>query len=221
MALDLSTDYLAVDLYEPITIVSRRTAPGTHQEDVKVSRSFWGQLTTKELAASSGAAVRMESAVDVPRALLEDYAYKPGDQIINQDNETYNIYTASKDAAWYRFVVYNPKIAYDLRHEVDWFDIAVTKDASGASVVDGESLLYESVTSRVQWDIAKPSEYAGRTGEERQAIIYSSERLYLTHNSIARWVEPETNILYEFDIIDWRVTDRLDELMQIRVVAKP
>lgn len=223
MPLDLSDDYRCVDLYEAVTITSRATAPTLHSEEVEVARAFRRKLSYRELAASAGAAIRMETAIDVPMALTPDYTWKPGDTLTDSNDNTYNIYIAESDptTAFWSFVLYNPKIAYDLRHVVNWYDHDKTKDASGASYSEGLILLYEDICSRVQWTTATPAKYADRTGEERRAIIYSSQRLFLKHDSIARWQEPETDIDYIFDVENWTMTERLDELMQIAVVARP
>lgn len=223
MPLDLSDDYLCVDLYEPVTITSRATAVGSHIESIEVARAFRRKLSYRELAASAGAAIRMETAIDVPMALTPGYTWKPGDTLTDSEENTYNIYIAESDptTAFWSFVLYNPKIAYDLRHLVTWYDHEKIKDASGASYSEGTHLLYSDISSRVQWTTTTPSSYADRTGEDRRATIYSSQRLYLKHDSYAQWTEPETDINYIFDIENWTMTERLDELMQINVVARP
>lgn len=223
MPLDLSDDYLTVDLEEPVTLVWRATAHATHNEELEVSHSFWGPLTHKELGATAGCAVRMESAVDIPKKLLGAYTFKPGDQMVNQDDDTYNIYSVSRDAgtAFWRFLVYNPKIAYDLRHSIDVYDLQMEKDAAGAAYVGSEVLIYSAVSCRVQWQSERPGTYADRTDVEREGVIYSSQRLYLPQNALIRWTDPDTNIPYELDYLESHMSDRLDELQQIRVVHRP
>lgn len=223
MAIDLSDDYKTVDLYEPVTLVSRSTAPATHDEEREVTHAFRGALTYRELAATSGAAVRMEAAFDIPKKLINDYVWKPGDTLTDQNDNLYNIFNAQVDpgTAFWRFIVYNPKIAYDLRHTIDVYDYTMAKDASGAAYKDGEHLLYEDISCRVQWQTVRPGKFADRTGEDREAIIYSSQRLYLTHNSVIEWADPDTNEVCVFDVESWSMTDRLDELMQIAVRLKP
>ena len=223
MAIDLSTDYKTVDLAEAVTLVSRATAPNTHEEQLEVSHTFWGPLTHKELAATGGCAVRMEAAVDIPKKLLVDYVFKPGDQLINQDDDTYNIYSVARDpgTAFWRFLVYNPKIAYDLRHIADVYDIGMAKDASGAAYADSRTLVYESLSCRVQWQNERPAKYADRTGMEATAIIHSSQRLRVPHNALFVWTDPETGEMYELEYEDAYTPDRLDELQKIKVVLRP
>lgn len=223
MPLDLSDDYKTVDLAESVRLISRATAANTHDEALEVSHSFWGPLTHRELNATAGCAVRMESAIDIPQKLLAGYTFKPGDQLLNQDDEAYNIYSVQRDpgTAFWRFLVYNPKVAYDLRHEIDVFNLEVGKDAAGAGTVDVETLVYAGISCRVQWTGGKPSTYAGRTGETHTATIYLSQRLYLKNNYLIRWADDVQNKVWEFDVIDWAMSDRLDELMQVRVEARP
>lgn len=223
MALDLSDDYLCVDLYEPVTLVSRATARGTHDETVQVARAFRRGLTYKELGASAGAAIRMETAFDVPATLTEGYTWKPGDTLTDEDDNRYNIYSAVKDpgTAFWSLVVFNPKIAYDLRHLIDVYRKEMTKDASGAAYSDYETLLYSDIACRVQWTGERGGMVAGRTGDEKTATIYCDERLYLDHNCIVKWTDPATSTPYVFSLEEWVMADRIDELMQIRAKVKP
>lgn len=221
MAIDLSDDYKTVDLAEAVRLISRATTPQSHDEALEVSHSFWGPLTHRELNATAGCAVRMESAIDIPQKLLKGYTFKPGDQLLNQDDETYNIYSVQRDpgTAFWRFLVYNPKIAYDLRHEMDVYNLEVGKDAAGAGTVDAETLVYSSISCRLQWDTGKPATHIGRTGEMLEGVIYSSQRLYLKNNHLIRITDEQK--AWELDVVDWSMTDRLDELMRIRVRATP
>jgi hypothetical protein len=223
MPLDLSEDYLAVDLYEPITLVSVATAPGTHSEERSVSRAFRRGLTTKEMQASSGAYVRMDTAFDVPMKLTQGYNWKPGDTLTDGEENSFVIYTATKDptTAFWSLVVYDPKIAYDLRHEIDVYEKQFNKDASSAPISDAETLLYSDVSCRVQWQVERGSTFSDRSGESKEATIYSSQRLYLNHNCVINWTDPDTSINYIFDVKEWKTADRLDELMAIRVEARP
>lgn len=223
MSLDLSDDYLCVDIYEAVTLNSRATALGEHSESTPVSRAFRRKLTNRELTASAGAAVRMESAFDVPMKLTTGYAWKPGDTLTDADNVTYNIYTADKDptTAFWSFVVYNPKIAYQLQHIIDVFDISPDKDAAGAAVFNYETLMYEDVACRVQWVSGAPGMNAGAIGEVEEAIIILGERLRLTNNSQIRWYDPDYSKMRYFNIQNWKMPDRLDELMQVSVKVVP
>ncbi len=223
MALDLSDDYLCVDLYEPVTINSRATAVGSHSESVEVSRAFRRKLTNRELTASAGAAVRMESAFDVPMTLTTGYTWKPGDTLTDGDNVTYNIYTADKDptTAFWSFVVYNPKIAYQLQHTIDVYDISPDKDAAGTATFTYETIMYEDIACRVQWQDGGPGVTAGAVGEVEKAIIILGERLRLTNNSQIRWYDSDYSKMRYFDIKNWKMPDRLDELMQVAVEARP
>lgn len=223
MPLDLSDDYKTVDLYEPVTLVSRATAPGTHNEQISVARAFRRGLTTRELQASAGAAVRMETVFDVPETLVEGYTWKPGDTLTDEDENQYNIYNAVKDPgmAFWAFTVYNPKIAYDLRHTIDVFDLVIDKDSAGAATVHSEVPLALNVSCRVQWQSFMPGVHAGASGEIGKAVIILGEQLYLSHDTLIRWYESATKKLWTFEVKEWKNPDRLDELMQVRVEAVP
>lgn len=223
MSISIANDYLCVDFPEAVTITSVATTRNAHSESHEVAKAFRRGLATKEMAASSGAAVRMDTVFDVPMALTTDYEWKPGDTLLDADDNRFNIYTATKDptTAFWSFVVYNPKIAYDLRHEIDVYETQMEKDAASAPYVVSENLLYSAISARVQWQSEGVGIYSNRKGDLKEAIIYSSQRLYITHDCTVHWVDPNTNISYVFDIQDWRMSDRLDELMQIRVIVQP
>lgn len=218
MSVDLSTDYLTVDLKEAVTLNSR-TNSGNNT--LAVTHAFRGELTTKEQHATGGIAVRLEAAYDVPLTLISSYTWKPGDTLTDSLGNVLNIYSASRDAAWWRFLVYNPTIAYDLRHEIDVYDLKMDKDNAGATYVAVEELIYESISSRVQWVSGRPSTVNKRTGETHKAVIYLSQRLYLKNNYLIRWADDTQDKLWEFDVIEWSMPDRLDELMQVSVEARP
>lgn len=223
MPLDLSDDYRCVDLYEAVTITSRATAPTLHSEEVEVARAFRRKLSYRELAASAGAAIRMETAIDVPMALTPGYTWKPGDTLTDANDNTYNIYIAESDptTAFWSFVLYNPKIAYDLRHVVDVYELEADKDSANAATFTHENLKYEQIVCRVQWTSGGPGVNAGQSGEVENAIIYLGERLRLTNNSVIRWADPDYQIVREFEVVNWSNPDRLDMLMQVEVKAVP
>lgn len=220
MAVDLSTDYKTVDLAETIWLTNRLE----HRDwEIKIHSAFKNALTTRELQASMGAAVRIEAAYDVPMKLVRNYSWKPGDFITDADENILMIYQADKDetTAFWRFLVYDPKIAFDLRHVIDVYDLQFTKDAAGATTADGEHLLYTEVAARVQWQNGQPGAYAKRTGEVERATIYLGERLRLTHGSLIRWYDRDYQKLRQFDIISWQMPDRLDQLMEVSVEVRP
>lgn len=218
MAVDLSTDYLTVDLYEAVTLTSRANSGNS---TLAVSNAFRGELTSKEQHATGGIAVRLEAAYDVPLTLVSSYTWKPGDTLTDSLGNVLNIYSASRDVAWWRFLVYNPKIAYDLRHEIDVYNLELGKDSAGAATVDAESIVYEGISCRVQWTGGTPSVVNKRTGETQKATIYLSQRLYFRNNYLIRWADDTQDKLWEFDVIEWSNPDRLDELMQVSVEARP
>lgn len=223
MPLDLSDDYLAVDLYEPIILVSVATAAGSHSEERSVSRAFRRGLTTKEMQASSGAYVRMDTAFDVPMKLTHGYNWKPGDTLTDQEENSFIIYTATKDptTAFWSLVVYDPKIAYDLRHEMDIYNLEYDKDAAGAGVMAAQDLVYDGISCRLQWISGQPTIENNRSGVMHEATIYSSQRLSMKENYLIEIMDNVQQTLWRFDVIEWTNPDRIDELMAIRVRAKP
>lgn len=223
MALDLSDDYLAVDLEEPITLVSRATAAGSHSEERHVSHAFRRGLTTKEQQASAGAYVRMDTAFDVPMKLVTGYNWKPGDTLTDQEENEFVIYTATKDptVAFWSLVVYDPKIAYDLRHEMDIYNLEYDKDAAGAGVLVAQDLVYDGISCRLQWTSGQPTIENNRSGVMHEATIYSSQRLYMKENYLIEIMDNVQKTLWRFDVVEWVNPDRIDELMAIRVRAKP
>lgn len=218
MALDLSEDYLCVDLEEAGTLTSRANSGDT---TLAVTHAFRGELTSREQHATGGIAVRLEAAYDIPLALISAYTWKPGDTFTDSLGNVLNIYSASRDAAWWRFLVYNPKVAYDLRHEIDVVNLEVGKDAAGSVQITDETQVYSAISSRVQWINGKPSKFANRTGETHKAVIYLGQRLYLKNNHLIRWADDTQDKMWEFDILEWSNPDRLDELMQVSVEARP
>lgn len=220
MAVDLSDDYLTVDFEEAVTLTSTANSGNT---SVSVTHAFPRALTRKEQHASAGAVVRISDAYDIPMTLISGYTWKPGDTITNSSGTVLNIWSAERDpaTAFYAFLVYDPIIAYDLRHEIDVYRLEYSKDAAGAGAVDAESLVYEAVSCRVQWQNGSPDIVNNRSGNTEEAIIYSSQRLYMKGSYVIEWSDTTQNQVWRFDVLDWMTPDRLDELMQIRVRAIP
>lgn len=220
MALDLSSDYLAVDFPEAVTLTS---TANSGDSTLAVTHAFARQLTTKELQASSGVVARSSNAYDIPMTLITGYSWKPGDTITDSEGNILVIYQASKDptTAFWSFLVFNPKIAFDLRHTIEVYELQMDKDASSAPIMADRTLLYSDISCRVQWQIESGGVFQDREGDRKEAVIHSSQRLYLTHNCVIEWTDPETEQFHTFDVRDWKNSDRLDELQAIRVEIKP
>lgn len=220
MALDLSTDYKTVDFPEAVTLTS---VANSGNSTLAVTHAFPRALTYKEQHASSGTVALVSNAYDIPMTLATGYAWKPGDSITDSAGNVLRVWKVDKDptTAFYSFLVYDPKIAFDLRHTIDVYTKEMTKDASGAAYSNGETLLYSDIACRVQWAGERGGMLAGRTGDEKTATIYCDERLYIDHNCIVKWTDPAINTPYVFDLEEWVMADRIDELMQIRAKVKP
>jgi hypothetical protein len=233
MPLDLSDDYKAVDLAEEVTIrkadLAAEAAATTTAErqrlarknSIDVASAFRGELTYSEKEASGGAYVRGWAAFDIPKALTEDWEWKPGDTLTDENDTSFNIFSASQDTAWWRLLCFDPIIANSLSHFIDIYDLAMDKDAAGAETVASEDLQYADVAARVVFETGAPGVSGGRNGELEQVTIYLGQRIYFKSNSLIKWTDPTTKKAWFFENLRWSMPDRLDAHGSPSAEARP
>jgi len=220
MAVDLSDDYLVVDGNEAVTLINRSNAG---DNALAVTHAFRRALSYREQMASMGVQVRLETVYDVPMTLVSAYTWKPGDTLTDSLGNVLNIISANRDpmTAFISFIVYDPKIEFDLQHTIDVYRLEVDKDAAGAATFANETLKYEGIAARVQYARGGPGVAAGLIGEIENVTIYLGERLRFSNNDVIRWYDPDYQVLREFDIVSWSNPDRLDMVMQVETEVRP
>jgi hypothetical protein len=239
MAFVTTSDYRVVDNPETVTLTYRTNEADRHLD---LTHAFRNELTFAEKTSSGGVYQAGTTAYDLPRDLLGDYAFKPGDTLTDSVGNRLNIFSVAKDQAWLRCLCVDPVIAFQLQHTIDVYDLAKDKDAAGAAVVGAEELLYSAVPCRVQWQDARPGTHAGKAGLIKKATIYVAQRLDLTHGSLIVFTEKvlgegespyrrrhpryeardvEDVKLWRFDLLSWKNHDRIDLLQELDVEARP
>jgi hypothetical protein len=239
MAFVTTSDYRLVDNPETVTLTYRTNDADRHLD---LTHAFRNELTFSEKTASAGVYQTGTTAYDLPRDLLGDYAFKPGDTLTDSVGNRLNIFSVAKDQSWLRCLCVDPVLAFGLTHSIDVYDLARDKDAAGAAVVGAEELLYSNVSCRVQWGDSRHGTHAGKAGTIQKATIYVAQRLYLNRGSLIVFTEKvlgegespyrrrhpryeartvEDVKLWRFDLLSWKNHDRIDVLQELDVEVRP
>lgn len=156
---------------------------------------------------------------------------KPGD-LLEDDNEldpfgdqsqgiVYNILDVEHDEGWWYLTVINPRVAYNLVHTVDIYDIVPDRDAGGSEIGIAEKPLYLGIPALVQVISGGRQDIEGLQGTVEDTTIVLAQRCLLSHNSIIKWTDTRTGQGRVFGVKSWEMTERLDVIMQVKVDLQP
>jgi hypothetical protein len=241
MALNPLKDWKKFRYPRPITMVSVRSS-NLPSVAFEIPTAFRGVCKYSQPTPNNGAFVRPEATYLIPKDVDNPNGvgpWKPGDLLtdeleldptsvnnfepnqIDATPTTYTVLVAENDEFYWFLYVFNPTIAYNLRNEMDIYNIEYDKDAAGAGVAVAQDLVYDGIKCRLQWSSGMPTIENNRSGVQHEATIYSSQRLYLKENYLIEIMDTSQETLWRFDVIEWVNPDRIDELMAIRVRVTP
>lgn len=223
VTLDLSTDHHCYDNFEEIVYQSfRRLGEPAADEDL-YAKAKRGPLTTKELFPSAGA----YTASDVAWSFWENenlagFRPKPGDQIIDPDQEAYTVLEATrkKFRNTHRLITRNLAIAFNLRDSITIEQAQIVEQTTIAARTRSWKPLFTNLRCRVQpQDETMKDERSVMGGSVRYTVLLSRQLRWDNVGEVRIKWETADGVLY-LDPEKYHMAEQIGELPRIEASRK-